>query len=70
LRRLLEAAVTISSDLELQLVLRRVIEAAVELVDARYGALGVLDESRELSMKTRPDGGTRLAWRLPLLAPS
>jgi two-component system, NarL family, sensor histidine kinase DevS len=30
----------------LQTVLRRVVEAAVELVDARYGALGVLDESR------------------------
>jgi two-component system sensor histidine kinase DevS len=39
--------VTISSDLELQVVLLRVVEAAVELVDARYGALGVLDESRE-----------------------
>ena len=47
LRRLLEAAVSISSDLELQTVLRRVVEAAVDLVDARYGALGVLDESRD-----------------------
>ena len=47
LRRLLEAAVSISSDLELEAVLRRVVEAAVDLVDARYGALGVLDESRD-----------------------
>jgi signal transduction histidine kinase len=47
LRRLLEAAVMISSDLELQAVLRRVVEAAVELVGARYGALGVLAESRD-----------------------
>jgi signal transduction histidine kinase len=36
--------VAIGSDLELQAVLRRVVEAGVELVDARYGALGVLDE--------------------------
>ncbi|MBO0694103.1 MAG: GAF domain-containing protein, partial [Acidimicrobiaceae bacterium] len=47
LRRLLEATVSLSSELELQAVLRRVVEAAVELVDARYGALGVLDESRD-----------------------
>jgi GAF domain-containing protein len=47
LRRLLEAAVTVSSGLELEAVLRRLVDAAVELVDARYGALGVLDEHRE-----------------------
>jgi GAF domain-containing protein len=45
LRRLLDSVVTVGSDLELAVVLRRVVEAAVELVDARYGALGVLDES-------------------------
>src|SRR5580692_8078422 len=45
LRRLLGSVVTVSSDLELAAVLRGVVEAAVELVDARYGALGVLDES-------------------------
>jgi signal transduction histidine kinase len=47
LRRLLDATVSISSDLQLEAVLRRVVEAAVDLVDARYGALGVLDESRD-----------------------
>ena len=47
LRRLLDATVSLSSELELQTVLRRVVEAAVELVDARYGALGVLDETRD-----------------------
>lgn len=47
LRRLLDATVSLSSELDLQTVLRRVVEAAVELVDARYGALGVLDESRD-----------------------
>jgi two-component system sensor histidine kinase DevS len=46
LRRFLEAVVAISSELELHLVLLRVVEAAVDLVDARYGALGVLDEDR------------------------
>lgn len=50
LRRLLRAVLTVGSDLELSAVLRRIVEAATELVDARYGALGVLDESRtELS---------------------
>ena len=43
LRKLLDAVVSVGSDLELPAVLRRIVEAAVELVDARYGALGVLD---------------------------
>lgn len=42
--RLLEAIVGISSDLDLSTVLRRIVAAAVDLVDARYGALGVLGE--------------------------
>jgi two-component system sensor histidine kinase DevS len=46
LRHLLDAVAAISSDLDLAVVLRRVVEAAVDLVDARYGALGVLDEAR------------------------
>ena len=50
LRRLLDAVVSIGSELGLADVLQRIIEVATELVDARYGALGVLDES-----------GTRLA---------
>jgi signal transduction histidine kinase len=37
---------SIGSDLDLHSVLRRIVEAAVELVGARYGALGVLDEAR------------------------
>jgi len=36
---------TIGSDLDLESVLRHIVESAVALVDARYGALGVLDES-------------------------
>jgi signal transduction histidine kinase len=46
LRQLLEAVLTVGSDLDLPAMLRRITQAAVELVDARYGALGVLDESR------------------------
>ena len=50
MRRLLDAVLTIGTDLDLPAMLNRIIEAAVELVDARYGALGVLD-----------DAGSRLA---------
>jgi signal transduction histidine kinase len=37
---------TVGSDLDLPAMLRRIVQAAVDLVDADYGALGVLDESR------------------------
>jgi signal transduction histidine kinase len=46
LRRLLEAVTTVSADLSLPDVLRRIAESARELVDARYCALGVLDPTR------------------------
>jgi signal transduction histidine kinase len=46
LRQLLDAVVTIGSDLDLPAMLRRIVQSAVDLVDATYGALGVLDESR------------------------
>jgi signal transduction histidine kinase len=45
---LLEAVVAIGSGLELEAMLRRVVEAAVDLVDARYGALGVIGEDQRL----------------------
>jgi signal transduction histidine kinase len=44
---LLEAVVSIGSDLDLETALRRIIEAATALVDARYGALGVIGEGGE-----------------------
>jgi signal transduction histidine kinase len=44
---LLEAVVSIGSDLDLATVLRRITEAAARLVDARYGALGVIDDEGE-----------------------
>jgi signal transduction histidine kinase len=48
MRGLLEAVIAIGSGLELEAMLRRVVEAAVDLVDARYGALGVIDEEQRL----------------------
>jgi signal transduction histidine kinase len=50
LRRLLDAVSTIGLDLDLPSMLERIVHSAVDLVDATYGALGVLD-----------DTGTRLA---------
>lgn len=45
LRRLLDAVLSVGAELDLATVLQRIVEAATDLVDARYGALGVLDES-------------------------
>ncbi|MFI9269693.1 PP2C family protein-serine/threonine phosphatase [Kitasatospora sp. NPDC052896] len=44
---LLDAVVAITRELELPAVLHRIVTTAMELVGARYGALGVLDESGE-----------------------
>jgi signal transduction histidine kinase len=41
-RRLIEAGVILASELSLETVLRRIVEVAVDLTQARYGALGVL----------------------------
>jgi signal transduction histidine kinase len=46
LQQLMEAVLAIGSDLDLPSMLRRIIHAATELVDAQYGALGVLDDTR------------------------
>ena len=42
LRALLRATAAFSGDLDVHVVLRHVVEAARELVDARYAALGVV----------------------------
>jgi signal transduction histidine kinase len=44
LRRLVQAILILDAELNLPVVLRRIIEEARELVDAQYGALGVLTE--------------------------
>lgn len=46
LRRLLDAVLMIEGDVELSVLLRHFVEEACVLVDARYGALGVLNEAR------------------------
>ena len=46
---LLEAVLAVGSNPELEAVLRRIVEAAVTLVDARYGALGVVGEDGRLA---------------------
>jgi signal transduction histidine kinase len=49
LQQLLDAMLSIGSDLSLPAVLQRIIESACKLVDARYGALGVLDNHGQLT---------------------
>jgi len=49
MRGLLEAVVAIGSGLDLESTLRRIVETAVGLVDATYGALGVIGESKRLA---------------------
>ena len=46
---LLEAVVAVGSNLDLETVLRRIVEAAAGLVGARYGALGVVGEHGSLA---------------------
>jgi signal transduction histidine kinase len=46
---LLDAVLAVGSALDLQVVLRRIVEAAMELSEAQYGALGVVGESGFLS---------------------
>jgi signal transduction histidine kinase len=46
---LLDAIISIGSHGSLPIVLRRIVESACALVDARYGALGVIGEDRRLS---------------------
>ncbi|MCX4742215.1 sensor histidine kinase [Streptomyces antibioticus] len=45
---LLDAVLAIGSDLDLDVVLRRITESAVTLVDAQYGALGVLGDEGKI----------------------
>ncbi|MBB5782811.1 signal transduction histidine kinase [Nonomuraea jabiensis] len=45
---LLEAVVSVGSELDLETVLRRIVETATKLVDASYGALGVIGQENTL----------------------
>jgi GAF domain-containing protein len=44
LQALIAAVLLVERDLELPVVLRTIVQTAVDMVDARYGALGVLDD--------------------------
>nr|WP_189940136.1 GAF domain-containing SpoIIE family protein phosphatase [Streptomyces aurantiogriseus] len=46
MQALLDAVLAVSRELELPVVLRRIVSAAMHLVDARYGALTVLKENQ------------------------
>lgn len=45
---LLEAGLTLASELSLPIVLQRIVDLAVQVTDARYGALGVIGEGDTL----------------------
>ncbi|MDQ1688618.1 MAG: hypothetical protein QOK42_1593 [Frankiaceae bacterium] len=49
LQGLLRAVIAVGRELDLPTVLRRVVEVGVELVDAQYGALGVIGEEGRLT---------------------
>lgn len=49
LGRLLDAMLAVASDLSLSVVLRRIVESATALVDAQYGALGVIGPEGQLA---------------------
>ena len=51
LRRLLDAVMTISSDLSLEHVLSRIVEVAADLAQARYVALGVVRKGSERRLR-------------------
>jgi GAF domain-containing protein len=46
---LFEAVIAVGTNLDIEVVLREIVEAAVKLVDARYGAMGVIGEGGRLA---------------------
>ncbi|RSS13988.1 GAF domain-containing SpoIIE family protein phosphatase [Streptomyces sp. WAC08401] len=58
LQELLQAVVNITGELELPMVLRRIVRTAMDLVGARYGAMGILDQEGRLLDEFIPLGLT------------
>jgi serine phosphatase RsbU (regulator of sigma subunit) len=58
LQGLLDAVLAVSQELELPAVLHRIVTTAMDLVHARYGALGLLDETGEQLARFIPVGLT------------
>ncbi|MGI5466631.1 GAF domain-containing protein [Streptomyces sp. CA-132043] len=61
---LLDAVLNIGGDLDLEQVLRHIVEAAVVLADAEYGALGVIGEGQRLSRFLTVGIGEELAKKI------
>ncbi|WP_045878560.1 GAF domain-containing SpoIIE family protein phosphatase [Pseudofrankia sp. DC12] len=60
---LLAAVLVVSRELDLPVVLRQIVSTAMELVGARYGALGVLDERGESLAEFIPIGLSEPEYR-------
>jgi hypothetical protein len=63
LQGLLDAVIAVGAGLELDSTLQRIVQAAVQLVDARYGALGVRpawggDRSSSMSVSVPSSGSS------------
>ena len=74
LRALLQAGIALNSELSLDALLQKVVEAAASLTGARYAALGVIDESgggleRFVTTESMPSSKRRSA-RCPAAAAS
>ncbi len=68
LRQLLDAVLAIGPELDLDQALQHIVETAAALVDARYGAIGVLDEDKRsvaAFLTTGIDDATRRAIGAP-----
>ena len=61
IQHLLDAFLSVSTGLDLDTTLRRIVEAGVALVDARYGALGVLRDGGGLARSSTSASTTRPA---------
>lgn len=68
LRRLIDVGRGLVAQLDLEAVLREVVEAARELTGARYAALGILDEDREELERFIYVGSTRVMASVPFPA--
>ena len=60
---MLRANQLIADDLELEVVLRRIVQAAQELVDARYAAQGVIGPEGGLIEFVHTPASPRTPWR-------
>src|SRR6266550_3636580 len=67
LQQLVEAAIVVGGDLSLSVTLRRIVEGARSLVDARYAAVGVVGEDHQLTEFIHSGVGPGLAAEIGAL---